>query len=286
MMRLLHRTIPTIAIASLVAAPSAWAQNRDDSTSTASAVVWLLGLGGSIVGFGSAPDREPRQNVRNCGGGCAGMSVRKATRFAPLGGFGSSTKAVLLTPSPAMPPMSPIATMAPVSILPKSSDLEYHARSLRSPHEQADLSDYGWSRRVDNDGGALAPVRSVSVEVVDTRGAADPDRSTQGPPHNPSPDGAGQAPRWVAPGSSPEAAPAAMSRESPTPASRSMTAAASGTALSGPLQFSDNPITTLAVPSANRIPLMTTVPEPSTVLLVAIGITSGLMIRSRRTNRR
>ena len=286
MMRLLHCTIPTIAIASLVAAPSAWAQNRDDSTSTASAVVWLLGLGGSIVGFGSAPDREPRQNAWNCGGGCAGLRVRKAKRFAPLGGFGSSTKAVLLTPSPAMPPMSPIATVAPVSILPKSSDLEYHARSLRSPHEQADLSDYGWSRRVDNDGAALAPLQPASLEVVDMRGAADSDRSVEELSPLPAADGAGRAPRWVEPGTSPGAAPAAMSRQLSAPASRSTTAAASGTALQGPVQFPDNPTTTLAVSSANRVPLATTVPEPGTVLLMAIGMTSLLMIRNRRMKRR
>ena len=113
MKRMLHRTAPYIAIAALVAASSAGAQKRDDSTSTALAVVSLLGPGGNIVGFGSSSDKEPRQKAWNCGGGVPGLSVRKVKRFAPFGEFVSLAKAVLPTPSPAM---SPIAPMAPVSM--------------------------------------------------------------------------------------------------------------------------------------------------------------------------
>ena len=55
-MHLLHRTIPFIAIAALVTVSPAGAQERDDSTSTAGAVVSLLGLGGNFAGFGSSSD--------------------------------------------------------------------------------------------------------------------------------------------------------------------------------------------------------------------------------------
>lgn len=281
MMRLLHRMIPFIAISTLVTALPAGAQQRGDSTSTTAAVMSLLGLGGNIVGFGSASDGVSRQIAWNCGGGCAAFGVR-AKRFTPFGEFVPSINAL----SPAISPVSPMSPSYTSSTSSKSSGLGYEGRSLLSPHEQADLSDYGWSRRVDTDGATLARVQPVPVEVVGIIGAADSDGSAEGLSPPPAPDGAGQAPRWAKPGSSPDAASAAMSRESPAPANRSTTAAALGNALPGPLQVSDNPITTFAVSRANLAPLVATVPEPSTVLLMAIGITSVLMIRSRRTNRR
>lgn len=264
MMHLWHRTIPFIAIAALVTASPAGAQEREDSTSTGGAVMSLLGLGGNFMGFGSESDDVSSPNAWNCGGGCA-VSGARGQRLGAFGEFVSSIRSS------------------------RHSATERKARSQHSAVEHADLSDYGWSRRVDSDGAALAPLRPEVVQTPDLEGS-DSNRSTKGVLSPPSPDGVGQAPSWVAPGSRPAVAPVAASgawsdafMEQATGAG---TAAVSRTPLLGPVLGAELPVTALAVSINNVAPLVTTVPEPSSMVLLAAGLSSLLFLRSRKTRRR
>jgi len=264
MMHLLHRTIPFITVAALVTVAPAGAQERDDSTSTAGAVVSLLGLGGNFVGFGSSSEDASRVNAWNCAGGCASFGARRSD-IARLGRSASALR-------------------------PSTSAVMGHARSEHMPNEHADLTDYGWSRRVGTDGVPLAPLKARRVSSSDQDDAAPAaDIADVVPLLPPAPDGAGQAPPWVAPGSSSGAAAlaAAWSDESAEPAGGPTAAAeASRSTPPGQMIASDQAISARAASFDISAPLVTTVPEPSTVVLLAVGMSSLLLLRRRSTRRR
>lgn len=258
MMHLLHRTIPFIAVAALVTVSPAGAQEREDSTSTAGAVVSLLGLGGTFVGFGRSDSDASHPNAWNCAGGCAAFGAR-GFAVAPFG----ATVAALRTSTHG-------ASVA-------------NARSATLPTDRADLSDYGWSRRVNADGAPLAhvPMATTPSREDDVSTSAD---KPVGPLPATVADGAGRAPAWVAPGSSPVAAAAVWNDEPSLPSAAAAAAAEARSAgrVTAPSQANvpAEAITAFAE-TFDAAPLVTTVPEPSTVVLLAVGMSSLLFLRRR-----
>ncbi len=257
-MHLVHRTIPFIAIAALVTVSSAGAQERDDSTSTAGGVGSQLGLGGRFGGSGSGRDDGSPVNVWNCAGGCAAFGARRSGN--PYFGLSVATQR-----SPAYSAVG-------------------EARSVRMPTELADLSDYGWSRRVGTDGVPLAPLRAARVLSADPDGAAPTaDVSAVVPLAPPASDGAGQAPRWVAPGSSSGEVGAAWNV---APEDQIAVPLMSRSTAPWQLLDPDEALTALEQSLDNVAPLVTTVPEPSSMVLLAVGMGSLLFLRRRSTRRR
>ncbi|WP_310571389.1 PEP-CTERM sorting domain-containing protein [Gemmatimonas sp.] len=263
MMHLVHRTIPFIAVAALVTVSPAGAQERDDSTSTAGAVVSLLGLGGNFVGFGKADRDASHPTAWNCAGGCAAFGAR-GLAVAPFGTSVSARRA------------------------PTHGASIANGRSALLPTDRADLSDYGWSRRVGSDGAALERLSAATAPSdapdVSTSGGA-----PAGPVPAPVADGAGRAPAWVAPGSSPVAAAAMWNDESVGPAAAAAAAAAAqdaGRVTTSKLAKAPDEAMTAFAASFDAAPLVTTVPEPSTVVLLAVGMSSLLFPRRRSAPRR
>ncbi|QJR34654.1 PEP-CTERM sorting domain-containing protein [Gemmatimonas groenlandica] len=261
MMHLLHRTIPFIAIAAVVTASSAGAQEREDSTSTSSAVVSLLGLGGNFVGFGGADTDASHPNAWNCAGGCAAFGKR-GFAMAPFGSTVSALRASSRSASVAS------------------------GRSALLPTDRADLSDYGWSRRFGADGAALdrlvAATEASRAHEVSTR-AGEPAGVVAAPIPAPVADGAGRAPAWVAPGSSPVAAPGAWNNAVDESAAEPAEAAPQSAGRAGTPSVAgvSNAASSASAQSFVVAPLVTTVPEPSTVVLMAVGMSSLLFLRRR-----
>lgn len=260
-MHLLHRTIPFIAIAALVSVSPAGAQERDDSTSTAGAVVSLLGLGGNFVGFRSSSDDGSHPNAWNCAGGCAAFGGR-GRALARSGGFVSTWHA----------PMSPASVGS--------------ARSDQSPTENADLSDYGWSRRVGSDGAPLPPLYAPPVSSVKERATVAGEVRPTALMAPAVTDGIGQAPVWVAPGRNSRAAPPAWSTEPAEPDERVTASSRSRSTPPGQVDAPDQLRTQFVLMFDNEVPRVTTVPEPSTALLLAVGVSSLLFLHRRGTRRR
>lgn len=256
-MHLLHRTIPFIAVAALVTVSPAGAQERDDSTSTASAVVSLLGLGGNFVGFGGTDTDASHPNSWNCAGGCAAFGAR-GFAVTPFGATVSALRASAHDASVAK------------------------GRSASLPTDRADLSDYGWSRRVGADGAVLDRL-SAATKPLSTDEGSTPADDVAGPVPAAVSDGAGRAPAWIAPGSSPVAAAAVWNDEPlpPTSAAAAATARDAGR-VTTPMgaNVPDDAITAFAA-AFDAAPLVTTVPEPSTVVLLAVGMSSLLFLRRR-----
>ncbi len=255
-MHLLHRTIPFIAVAALVTVSPAGAQERDDSTSTAGAVVSLLGLGGNFVGFGGTDADASHPNAWNCAGGCAAFGAR-GFAVKPFGATVSALRAA-----------SHDASVA-------------KGRSASLPTDRADLSDYGWSRRVGTDGAALERL-SAATKPLSTEEGSTPADDVAGPLPAPVSDGAGRAPAWIALGSSPVAAAAVWNDEPLPPTSAAAAAAArdAGRVTTAAANVPDGAITAFAA-AFDVAPLVTTVPEPSTVVLLAVGMSSLLFLRRR-----
>ena len=262
-MHLLHRTIPFIAIAALVTALPAGAQAREDSTSNSGSVMSLLGLGANFVGLGSTEEERSSTNAWSCAGGCRSFGARGSHNAS----FGQLVSSVRLS---------------------KHADAESKEKSRRSPLEQADLSDYGWSRRLGADGAPLDPVRSKPTDDIDVDGMG-PDKLAKGVLSSASPDGVGQAPSWVAPGSSPAAAPvsaaAARGDDIGTTENGPTAASAASAPLVGPMSLAGPQFSAAAVSLNNVAPLVTTVPEPSSVVLLAVGMSSLLFLRIKRSRR-
>lgn len=258
-MHLLHRTIPFIAVAALVTVSPAGAQEREDSTSSASAVASLLGLGGNFVGFGGSDNEASHPNAWNCAGGCAAFGARGFSK-AP---FGATV--------PALRASSRGTSVAAV-------------RSVLLPTDRADLSDYGWSRRVGTDGAALERLSAATAPW----GAPEVSTSVDEPAGTvlaPVSDGAGRAPAWVAPGSSPVASAAAgwneATVESAAPAADAATQASGRVSTPVVAGASDTATPARSASAFDVAPLVTTVPEPSTIALMAVGLSSLLFLRRR-----
>ena len=256
MMHSLHRTIPFIAFAALVTVQPAGAQERDDSTSSAGAVVSLLGLGGNFVGFGAGDDDPSHPNAWNCAGGCAAFGAR-GFAIAPFGAAVSSKRAALHDGSVA------------------------NVRSVPSPTDRADLSDYGWSRRVGTDGAPLAPVVPTPIEPTSAVDAVDSADESARPLAPRVPDGAGSAPSWAPPGSSPVASPAAWTTDLVESAAGDGDSGSADRATPPGQRTVPNQAITAFAEAFDAAPLVTTVPEPSTVVLLAAGLSSLLFLRRR-----
>ncbi|WP_411280241.1 PEP-CTERM sorting domain-containing protein [Gemmatimonas sp.] len=156
--------------------------------------------------------------------------------------------------------------------------------------EQTDLSDYGWSRRVGTDGVPLAPLKGRRVPKADQDEATPAaDVSAIVPLVPPARDGAGQAPPWVAPGSSSVAAAMAASWSAEYADQAGIPAAAAEASRLMPPRQTIGPENAISARAASvdlAAPLVTTVPEPSTVALLAVGLSSLLFLRRRTVRRR